>query len=283
MLDALSAETMKLRRHKATWFLVWGYPIICTLVVLIAIALGLARDLPADKPSLARWIEGTTVVWDFARNLNGRYLIASYVAVVFAGEYGWNTWKLIIPHRARTTLIGAKYVVPLLLLLVAFVLTAILTVIGTLAEDMLTGDVTPAALTTGGILKVHGKDALTTLAPVLVTFAYASLAAVLVRSTIAALIIGIVATTIEQIIFNAGPALSLYFFAPVQALYHALPGYHLANLGSWIDKGVALKAIFPAGGGTVALSWATSLIVVTAWVGVLIASTFAIFRRQDIN
>ena len=40
------------------------------------------------------------LIWDVPDNAVGRYLICAFVAVVFAGEYGWNTWKLIVPHRA---------------------------------------------------------------------------------------------------------------------------------------------------------------------------------------
>jgi len=64
--------------------------------------------------------------------------------------------------------------------------------------------------------------------------------------------------------------------------YHALPGYHLGNLANWIRQGAALKVQFP-GGSIVELPWATSLAVVTAWTGALVAATLIAFRRQDIN
>lgn len=285
MLNALAAEAMKLQRHKATWFLVWIFPIGCIIVSLIAIAVGMARNLPPDHPTLAQWINGSTIIWDLASSANGRYLLAAFTAVVFAGEYGWNTWKLIIPHRARTTLIASKYAMIFLSLLTAYTLTAGLTIFGRWAEDLLTGDIIPSGITAGALLQVHAKSALAALAPALVTLACTSLAAVLTRSTMAAVVIGIVATTVEQIIFGGGPGLSLAlpsFVPAIWSLYHVLPGYHLANLAEWIDKGVALTVKFP-NHGIVALPWATSLAVVTAWIVPFIAATFAIFRRQDIN
>ena len=66
------------------------------------------------------------------------------------------------------------------------------------------------------------------------------------------------------------------------ALFHALPGYHIANLATWIGNGEALAMPFPSG-AVVALGWSTSLAVLVAWIVGLIGATFAWFGRQDIN
>jgi ABC-2 type transport system permease protein len=108
MLEALSAEALKMRTHKATWFLVWLFPIALSIVMLITIVAGMAGVDRPDEPGLADWIEDTTLIWFIPNNAIGRYLISAFVAVIFAGEYGWNTWKLIVPHRRRTSLIAAK-------------------------------------------------------------------------------------------------------------------------------------------------------------------------------
>ncbi|HZF94465.1 MAG TPA: ABC transporter permease [Allosphingosinicella sp.] len=284
MLDALSAEALKMRTHKATWFLVWLYPIAVTVIFLIAISItlaGLAEETQAD-PDAAGWIADTTGIWLLPGNSVGRFLIAAYVAVVFAGEYGWNTWKLIVPHRARGSLIAAKYALVLLLLAASFTLTAALSLLGAWANDLANGDALPAGLTAGAIAGMHGKAALAALAGTLVTIAYASFAAILTRSTIAALVVSIVAISIEQIIASFGPMLSTRFPAVIVPLFHALPGYHLGNLSSWIQEGQALSAEFP-GGRVVALSWAASVAVIAAWVASLVTAAFAAFKRQDIN
>ena len=122
MLDAFSAELLKMRRHKATWFLVWIFPIGVVLLLALGIVVDLADSSDAViHPPLARqWIAESAAVWSVPTNSLGRILISAYVAVVFAGEYGWNTWKLIVPHRARTTLIAAKYAIAFILLAMGF-------------------------------------------------------------------------------------------------------------------------------------------------------------------
>ncbi|HEX8584682.1 MAG TPA: ABC transporter permease [Allosphingosinicella sp.] len=282
MLDALSAEMLKLTRHKATWFLVWLYPVGLTIIFLLMISGKLIADTPPTQPELAAWLRESALVWAAPGSTFGRYLLAAFVAVVFAGEYGWNTWKLIVPHRSRITLIAAKYAVILLLFLAAFTLSAIISVLGQLLADTLSGNTVPAGVTLGALLKVHGQTALASLAPALLTLTYASLAAVLTRSTLAALVISIVAVTVEQLFFNFAPLFSMKAPGLVWALYHVLPGYHLANLASWIGTGTGITAPLPPS-GTVSLSWGVSAAVAAAWIAGLAALTFTAFRRQDLN
>lgn len=282
MLEALSAEALKMRGHKATWFLVWLFPIAFTIVMLLLIGAGMAGLDAPEQPKIADWIENTTLIWFVPNNAMGRYLICAFVAVIFAGEYGWNTWKLIVPHRRRPSLIAAKYALTILLFALSFVLTAALLTGLNFADDALTGDTVPAGLTAALLLDSHGKAALAAVAPVLVSIAYASLAAILTRSTIAALVIAIVATSLEQIVFGFGPQLYTKFPSIVWPLYHVLPGHHIANLAEFIREGAALERTFP-GGLTVDLAWTTSLGILTAWIAALWGATFAAFGRQDIN
>jgi ABC-2 type transport system permease protein len=283
MLDAVSAETLKLTRHKATWFLVWLYPALFLLLFLISLTIALAHPGGHTKPLTApHWIAETAIIWKLPSQTIGRYLIAAYVAVVFAGEYGWNTWKLIVPHRGRATLIAAKFVVIFLLFLAALLATAAISLFFTWLEGVVSGHPAPTGITASAIVETHARTALAGLAPFLFTLASISLAAVLTRSMVAALVIGIVVATLEQLFLTLGPMLSFYAPGLVWTLYHALPGYHLANLASWILEGTARQSAFPDG-RIVALGWTTSLAVAAAWTGGLGAATFAAFKRQDIN
>lgn len=282
MLEALSAEALKMGTHKATWFLVWLFPIAFSAILLIMIGAGIAGFDPPESPNAADWIENSTIIWSVPNNAVGRYLISAFVAVIFAGEYGWNTWKLIVPHRRRALLVAAKYALTILLFAISFALTAALLTGLNFADDALTGDTAPAGLTAALLLDSHGKAALAAVAPVLVSIAYASVAAVLTRSTIAALVIAIVATTLEQLIVGFGPQLYLKFPSIVWPLYHVLAGHHLANLAECISEGAALERGFP-GGRVVHYSCAASIGILAAWIAALCGATFAAFGRQDIN
>ena len=60
--------------------------------------------------------------------------------------------------------------------------------------------------------------------------------------------IGLVVTTAEQLFRIFAPMLEPYAPALVGALYRALPGYHLANVGSWITDGRDPGGALPLGG-----------------------------------
>jgi hypothetical protein len=283
MLSLLSAEAAKLTRHKATWFLVWVYPIVFLALFVIGMLVGLAEgSAPAQPQSADDWIEDTVMGWVLPTHAVGRILISAFVAVVFAGEYGWNTWKLIVPHRSRAMLIASKYLLVIGLLLTAYVLAALVATGMSLADDILTGDAIPADLTAALVLEAQGTSALRALAPLLFTIAYTSLAAILTRSTIAALVIGIVTVVAEQAFVNFGFMLALRMPGTIWFLYHALPGYHVANLAEWIGQGAAHSTNFPDG-RVLALSWGVSLAAAAAWTAALTAATFLAFRRQDLN
>jgi len=282
MFDAISAEALKLPRHKATWFLVWLYPIAFCVIFIAMIAAGMAGTYPPGKSTLSAWLGETAIPWSIPGHPVGRFLIAAYVSVVFAGEYGWNTWKLILPHRSRSSLLAAKYILILTLFVLTFTLAAGISTAGTWLEDRLTGDIIPAGITGAALLEAHRNSALAAVAPALLTIAYASLAAVLTRSTIAGLVVVIVAVTVEQMLFNAAPYLSMRAPDLIWGLYHGLPGYHVGNIENWIHKGAALTTKLP-GAGIVALPLATSLAAVAAWIGAMVSLTFVAFKRQDIN
>ena len=211
----------------------------------------------------------------------GRYLAGAFVAIVFAGEYGWNTWKLIVPHRARHSLIAAKYVVALGLLICGFTLGAAMFNLLNWLKDLATGTPIPTGITAGALLKAHGLAGLAALASILLTAAYTSLAAILTRSTIAALVISLVITTLERLFRFFAPMFEPHAPGLVAGLYRLLPGYHLANLSEWLTEGRVLVVSFPS--GPFSMAPGTSLAIVAAWTLVLVALTFRVFRRQDIN
>ena len=284
MLDAISAETLKFTRHRATWGLVWIWPIGVLVIGMIAIGVGLAQGGGGGSRPEANadtWIATATGFWNVPAHAFGRYLIGAFIAVVFAGEYAWNTWKLIVPHRARSTLIAAKYFGALALLVIGFALAAFLFNSVSWLVDLATNDPVPSGVTAGALLRAHGIGALAAVAPVLVTVAYVSLAAVLTRSSVAALVIGLVVTTVDQVFRGLAPMLEPYAPLLVNLLYPVMPGYHTANIGNWLATGQVVEVPFAA--GPFSTSAGVSLGVSAAWTLALVALTFWSFRRQDIN
>ena len=280
MRNIVSAEWTKLLPHKGTWLLVWIYPIIFALILMI----GLIGEPGMSKAAgVAKgWIGETTMVWHIASFPMGRYFIAAYIALVFAGEYGWNTLKLVLPHTQRWKLIAAKYAVAIGLLYAAWALAAGMTVVAEYAKTALASLPVPEGVTLGAILNGHITALLHGVAPLLLTAGYASLLAVVTRSTLAAFIASLVLITFDELFGKLIGLLSAYGMEWLSVPYRVLPGYHLDNFASWTQEGVGFQVKL-ASGAVVACSQTTSMLALAAWIIGLFALTFAIFRRQDVN
>lgn len=281
MLGVIAAERLKFMRHGATWGLVWIWPIGVTAIWLLGTFIAVAMGNPPTETTAEAWIQGTAGFWNVPGHTFGRYLLGSFVAVVFAGEYGWNTWKLIVPHQSRATLIAGKYAAAFGFLAVGFIAAAILYAVFGMLSDVVRGETIPAGVGLGGILGAHGTGALAALAPVLWTIAYVGFFAILTRSTVAALIIGLVITTIEELFRGLAPLLEPSGGAIVRGLTQVLPGYHLGNIKSVITTGEI--AIVPFSRGEFSTPVTTSLLMVALWIAVPVFFTFRNFARQDLN
>jgi ABC-type transport system involved in multi-copper enzyme maturation permease subunit len=282
MLDAIRAEALKLRRHRATWLMVWIYPIVFGLLLLVQFLRDLSHVTGTPAPTAAAlWIQQSTLVWQAPLSGGGRFIMAGFAALVFAGEYGWNTWKLIIPARSRWQLICAKWIVSSLFVFLAFAAADLLALCGSLLRPLVGGPGIPSGITFAALANAHATAAAHSIVPILYTISAASLFAVLATSVLASIILSIVLITVEQLLLPT--AVLAYSYAPsvTFALVEALPLYHIANLIAWAKgSGVTL----PLGpGASIAVSWPVSLTVSLCWIGVICAAALARFTRQDLN
>ena len=279
MRNPIAAEWTKLIPHKGTWLLVWIYPVLFLIVLTIAI---FAEGKNPDAMTATGWIDDTTMIWYVPMISLGRYFIAAYFGLVFAGEYGWNTWKLVVPHAARWKLLGSKYAVVLTLLFLSWIATALISIAMQYVRTAVVGAAVPDGVTFGSLLAGHYQMVLLAIAPLLITAAYATTAAILTRSTLATIIIALVLVTLDEIYGKLTMWLSSFGMEWPALIYRILPGYHLQNLSSWMRDGDAVRV--PLETGTViAYSYGTSFLALTAWILGLAAVTLFWFRRQDIN
>ena len=278
MLSLLRAEALKIGgNRKATWPLIWIYPLGALIVLLIIGAVDVWQESrgvnPVDTAETAEsWLETWQGVWMIPAGV--RFLMIAFAAVVFGGEYGWNTWKLVAPHRGRVALMLSKHLSAVGWLMAGYLAMAVTWVLGATALAFMLGEPPPSDVPLDALLAGQARGALFTLAVVLVTVAMVSALAVATRSTVAALLIGIALLAAEPFV---APRLAQIH----DLLFRAAPGTALGNLQSWIFAGEALT--LPTPDGPVADSWVFSLSVLIAWTVGLGGLSVALFRRQDLN
>lgn len=283
MLDAFTAEALKMRRHRGTWLMVWIYPIAVLLIAVGSLAYyALAGPGPTEPPvSAAAWIADSALFWQAPGSVLGRVLVASFAALLFAGEYSWNTWKLVIPARARWQLIAAKWGVGIVFVFLALLATDLIA-LATNWLRALQGSPIPEGVTLSALFEAHARAAAYAILPITYGVVFAGLFAVLTRSILAVVILSLVLLFVEKSV----TVLGMFFYARApdltRFLIELLPPYHMANMIAWADEGAGL--VLPLGPeAVVALSWASSFWALLAWIGAAGAATLMYFVRQDLN
>jgi ABC-2 type transport system permease protein len=108
IIDALRAEILKLTKNRWSMFWTFGF------VPLFTFAMGLLFETfvrtPANGP-LANVTSPMNATLDGLSAFNNSFLqifpIAG-AAILFAGEYRWETWRAILPRNERTAILLAK-------------------------------------------------------------------------------------------------------------------------------------------------------------------------------
>ena len=278
MLDAIAAETRKLAGHrKAVWTILAALPVMLAGAFCVYLVWEFVRtDAEIPKPqTAAAWAQETLGVWRLAQGPFGWFLAAGLAAVAVGGEYGWNTLKLVVPHRARTQLLLAKYPVVMAGFAVSFAVFGVVAVLTQVVDSAVNGPPVPDGVDVGALIASQGRMWVFALLTTVLVTAYGALASVVTRSTAAGAIVTIVLMT-AQALFG----FRLLLLNP--QIYRFSPPYLLDNLGAWLRSGEALSVPVP-GGAAIADPWALSLAALAAWIAGLVALAVVVFRRQDFN
>ena len=147
MVELFRAEWIKLLGNRyMSALIVWVFPVgmlafmvVSTLFVSFAAVFG-EGDMAAELGFQdIDWTNQVISVWSFPTGLFGRLLVLALTALVFAGEYQWNTWKAIVPRSRRVPLILVKFVTVALFIVFAFALMSILLTLGMGLVSLATG------------------------------------------------------------------------------------------------------------------------------------------------
>ncbi|MCB8979585.1 MAG: ABC transporter permease [Ardenticatenaceae bacterium] len=294
MRSAFAAEWRKLLGHtKAIAFLVWVYPIGALMIVLLiqilpALLLDPVREMIAASP--IDWTENLLSVWNAMNGFPGgtflRMPFIAFIAMAFAGEYQWGTWKNIVPRQSRMNLIFAKFLVLALLLMLALLLTSLVLLAGGWLESVLFNvpyGPSLAELDWGAFLQQALLQVLVTFVSTLIVASYAALIAMYSRSIIASLLlsvgVGIVELTSSVLLVIVSQAVQRPNLVNILV---ALPTYNLDNVRSWVVDGVGSTFGGYPGFTAVPPLW-LSMVILLLWLGGLVGGTAVLFRHQDIT
>lgn len=283
------AEWQKIVGNRwVTGCMIWVFPalaVLVTVLALVAAALSTSfREGIAGEP--LNWTDIAILPWFIPNNPLGRGLLLGFTAVLFAGEYQWNTWKALVPRSRRVPLILVKFVTVGLFIIFAFTLMSVLLTSGIGLVSVVAGATYGPPLERGVLAEFaqdYGLQMLYAFLSTTIAAGYAALAAMITRSILGSVITGIVVSIGETMLF-----IPLYLIAQllgkegVLHIYRFVPSYNLLNLFTWLSGETPDGLELPSG-AVIVDSQLFAEAVLVCWVIGLIALTAYAFQRQDIT
>ncbi|MEK6222270.1 MAG: ABC transporter permease, partial [Chloroflexota bacterium] len=113
--------------------LVWIFPIMTAIALSIGIVISLFSDGFGAFMGKSEWTNDIISIWglinSFPGNIFTRLPIIAFMAMVFAGEYEWGTWKNVVPRNSRYNLIFAKLITLVAIVMMSLLITSVIAVL----------------------------------------------------------------------------------------------------------------------------------------------------------
>ncbi len=299
MVELFRAEWIKLLGNRyMSALILWIFPVgmlafmvIGTLFVSFAAAFG-TRDMAAELGFQdIDWTTQVIGVWNFPTGLFGRLLVLALTAIIFAGEYQWQTWKNVVPHNRRVPLVLVKFATVGFAVLFTFSLMSLIMGVGlALMTEIIGGTIGPAltAATIADFIGDYVQQALLAFTLTMISASIAALAGMFTRSILGGTLIGMFFTFIEGLSVVGLVLLGILFDYPrLVYLYRLTPSYNIANVDSWLSNHQPTTQSADMAMMSDFIDFADdlnfSVVLLMIWVVSLVAVTAYLFQRQDIT
>lgn len=195
LADAIAAETFKLTKNWRTSFFAFLFLPVIGLFIALLWELVLEGVFTPDEQGAALL---RLVPFDLAQAIISALQPPTFplsilfcligAAVIFAGEYRWETWRLMAPRNSRTNALLGKFAVYAIAAAASLLLGAVLTIISGLIGALADGQRIVGGFEDGVVGQMFGAFGVSWI-HLLQAGALAALAGVLTRSILAALMV----------------------------------------------------------------------------------------------
>ncbi|MBI1682665.1 ABC transporter permease subunit [Caulobacter hibisci] len=265
LADAFAAERFRLLRDRGALF--WGVVFAPAAGLVLSIGGELfARRLMKGAPVIPVDLVGRMVkaLAGGASPITGLFVLI-LAAAVLAGDYRWETWRLLTPRNGRANLLLAKLATAGVAVAASLLLYALLAAVGGLFS----------AATSGSPFTAYHGEALSDLAgafaiswlQLMVLVALAAVVGVVTRSTMGALVVGLVFAFAQSIV----------------ASQLREPTWKALAIPAFSGDLLKTALLMPHSVTDDPVPWAAALAVLLAWAIGLSAAALALFQRQDLT
>jgi len=269
--NAIAAERFRLLRDRGTLF--WGFCFAPLVGFFLSVAGEVFLRNLAKKPLTGMPLDLVGQVMKAlgdGASLFPALFLAIGAAAILAGDYRWETWRLLTPRNSRLHLLGAKLVVVGEAILWNLVLTIVLSLLASVIGASISGRSLTASASGAGLAQIAGVLAITWL-EAMTLVSLAAVIAVVARSPMGAVVAVVVVRFAQSIL-----AVGLQGLDPEPNWKTlAIPGYSADLLRGFVSA--------PNHAGLETGPVGVALIVLLAWTAVLATGAILLFQRQDLT
>jgi ABC-2 type transport system permease protein len=250
-----------LRNGRPLFWAYFAFPLLALLLAVVSEVqlAGAPGGRPlADIAARALGAAGNPIVHLF-------YAVGA--ATLFAGEYRWETWRLLVPRNSRANIVGAKFVV--------FALFVSISLAAGLVADLLPRGIGQALSASSTAWELSPGQ----LGRLAIAFAASLVEAMLIGSIAALVAVATRAFTpaiLLPFLLSLGISFTLAYSAPSAKLdlLLLLPPHAADAIRSWAAAG-------PDGAVSASVAWSATA-ALAAWLTLLVVAATMIFQRQDL-
>ena len=273
LADAIAAERFRLLRDRAAVF--WGF----CFAPLVGFALSIGGDLflrfviKKPMPGLTiGLIDQVLKALSSGASTFGALFLMIGAAAVLAGDYRWETWRLLTPRNTRQNLLLAKLIVVGEAVFWSLLLTGVLSALAAVIGAGINSKSLTVSMFDRNLFDIIGVLAITWLEAMTLA-SLAACVAILSRSTMGVVIACLGFRFVQTIL--AG---SLRLLEQNEA-----PSWKLLSLPVFDADLLRAALLDPTQLGAASGSAGVALAVLLAWLAALTAGAVWLFRRQDLT
>ena len=272
LADAIAAERFRLLRDRSAMF--WGF----CFAPLVGFVLSIGGDLfmrhvikkPMPGVGIGLIDQVIKALATGFSTFDALFLMIG-AAAVLAGDYRWETWRLLTPRNTRQNLLLAKLVVVGEAMFWSLVLTAVLSAAAGVIGAGINGKTLSLSMFGHGPFDILGVMAITWLEAMTLA-ALAACVGVLSRSTMGVVIACLGVRFVQTVLASS-----------LRLMEEGHPSWKLLALPVFDADLLRAALLDPAQLGQASNSAGAAFIALLAWTTVLAAVAVLLFRRQDLT
>ncbi|PZR32128.1 ABC transporter permease [Caulobacter segnis] len=272
LADAIAAERFRLLRDRSTLF--WGFCFAPLIGALLSVGGDLFLRFVIKKP-----LPGVTVglVDQVIKTLSngastfGALFLMIGAAAVLAGDYRWETWRLLTPRNTRQNLLLAKLVVVGEAVFWSLLLSAVLSAFAALIGSAINGKAVAMSVLDRNPFDIVGVLAITWLEAMTLA-ALAACVGVLSRSTMGVVIACLGVRFVQTVLSGA-----------LRMMEQGPPSWKLLSMPVFDADLLRAALLAPDQLGAAGGSAGVALAALVVWTAALAAAAVWLFRRQDLT